>query len=90
MLATKDCTSVQTDLDGVRHCAVGCRAHHKMPDGCVAADQEVLCACSNFECEHNTTRMSRWDAEEEYNEEVQVCEPCMPFFMEGGWRVEEQ
>jgi hypothetical protein len=59
-----------------REDTVGCRVHHLMPDGCVAADHEVLCACGNFRCDdHDCTSMERTD-EDGYDITL-VCAECV-------------
>jgi hypothetical protein len=57
--------------DGSLIVTVGCRVHHRMPDGCVAADHEVLCeGCSTFVCDHDCMWVEDPDGES------LVCTQC--------------
>lgn len=62
---------------------VACPVHHLMPDGCRAGEHEVLCACSNFACDHDCTRMERDD--EDGHDEAMVCAQCVSAHAEWGW-----
>lgn len=69
--------------DGDRIVTVACPVHHLMPDGCRAGEHEVLCACSNFVCDHDCTRMERDD--EDGHDEAMVCADCVSAHKEWGW-----
>lgn len=82
------CTSIQTDLNGDKWCAVGCRVHHFTPHGCLAADHEVSCACGNFVCDHIAPLYTREDeGGEDY---ANICEECWPHLKDSGWQSAEQ
>lgn len=69
--------------DGSRVVTVACPIHHLMPDGCVAAQHEVRCACGEFRCDHACTQYERED-EDGYGLEF-VCPECAPILAEAGW-----
>lgn len=69
--------------DGSRIVTVACPIHHLMPDGCVAGEHEIRCACGNFKCDHDCTAYERTD--EDGYDLVHVCGECASWFDGEGW-----
>jgi hypothetical protein len=69
--------------DGSLIVTVACPVHHLMPDGCVAAEHEIRCACGEFRCDHACTACERTD-EDGYDMQY-VCGECLPTMLSWGW-----
>ena len=73
--------------DGSRVVTVGCRVHHLMPDGCVAADHEVRCeGCGQFLCDHECAWYDEIDPDvpEDERGEFLECSECGEFGVRQG------
>ena len=70
-----------------RYVTVGCRVHHKMPDGCLAADREVSCeGCAEFFCDHDCAWYDEIDPDVPADErgETFLCAECGQYGTKNG------